>query len=144
MVYIRDGHRGTATVTPGPSDKVLADSERESQSPTEREGAGDTPKAVVSEFGLEVQSLTADLARSLGLPPGTKGLLVSGVKDGSPADAAGIQQGDVITKVVRDHKPAPLANVKEFQNLASKTDELAVYVQRDKLGRFVVLSKSAK
>ena len=50
----------------------------------------------------------------------------SSVKDGSPAEAAGIQEGDVITKVVRDHKPQPLTSVKEFEELSSKTDELAL------------------
>ncbi len=97
-----------------------------------------------ADFGLEVQPLTADLAKPLGLPADLKGLLVSSVKDGSPAEAEGIEEGDVITKVVRDHKPQPLTSVKDFQDLASKTDELAVYVQKGKVGRFVVLSKSAK
>ena len=35
----------------------------------------------------------------------------------------------MITKVIRDRKLQPLTSVKEFQDLASKSDELAVYVQ---------------
>ena len=88
----------------------------------------------ISGFGLEVQPLTADLAKPLGLPADLKGLLVSSVKDGSPAEAAGIEEGDVITKVIRDHKPQPLTSVKDFQDLAAKNDELAVYVQKGKVG----------
>ena len=51
----------------------------------------------------------------------------------------------MITKVVRDRKIQPLATVKEFQDLASKSDELAFYVQSGKsAGRFVTLSKAKK
>ena len=80
----------------------------------------------------------------LGVPSDVKGVAVSDVKDGSPAEAAGIQAGDVITKVIRDRKFQPLSTVQEFQEAASKTDELALYVQSGKAGRLVVLSKNAK
>ena len=56
----------------------------------------------------------------------------------------GIEEGDVITKVIKDRKIQPLTSVKEFQDLASKSDEMAFYVQKGKVGRYVVLSKNAK
>ena len=87
--------------------------------------------------------MTADLAKPLGLPADLKGLLVSSVKDGSPAAAAGIEEGDVITKIIRDHKPQAVTSVKDFQALAAKNDELAVFVQKGKIGGFVVLSKKS-
>ncbi len=87
-------------------------------------------KTAISDFGLEVQPLTAELAKPLGLPADLKGLLVSSVKEGSPAEAAGIEEGDVITKVIRDRKLQPLTSVKDFQDLAAKQNELAIYVQR--------------
>ena len=78
-------------------------------------------------------------------PAGAKGLLVSQVKEGSPAEAEGIKEGDVITKVVHDRQIQPLSSVKEFQDLASKADELSFYVQSGKApGRFVTLSKAKK
>ena len=101
-------------------------------------------KTAISAFGLEVQPLTAELAKPLGLPADLKGVVVSSVKEGSPAAEAGIQEGDVITKVVRNQEIQPLTSVKDFQDLASKADELALYVQSGKLGRFVTLSKNAK
>ncbi len=76
--------------------------------------------------------MTSDLAKPLGLPADQKGLLVSSVKEGSPAADEGIEEGDVITKVIRDRKIQPLTSVKDFQDLASKSDELSVYVQRGK------------
>lgn len=47
-------------------------------------------------LGLNVRPLTKENARSLGLPTDTQGLLVVGVKPGSAADKAGLQNGDVI------------------------------------------------
>jgi serine protease Do len=71
-----------------------------------------------------------------------QGLLISSVKEGSPAEAAGLEEGQVITKVVTDRKIQPVKTVKEFQDLAGKSDELAVYVQSPKgPSRFVTLSK---
>jgi len=47
--------------------------------------------------GVDVQELTADLARQVGAKPGD-GVLVAGVQDGSPAADAGIKPLDVITE----------------------------------------------
>jgi serine protease Do len=47
-------------------------------------------------LGVSVQSVTSDIAASLGLPQ-VKGALVSEVQTGSPADRAGVRRGDVIT-----------------------------------------------
>ncbi|HEX3449040.1 MAG TPA: PDZ domain-containing protein, partial [Isosphaeraceae bacterium] len=69
------------------------------------------------------------------------GLLVATVKEGSAAAEEGIQEGDVITKVIKDRKIQPVTSVKDFQDLVSKNDEVSFYVQRGKLGRYVTLSK---
>ena len=66
-------------------------------------------KTSISAFGLEVQPLTEELAKPLGLPAQLKGVVVSSVKEGSPASEAGIQEGDVITKVVRNRRIQPMA-----------------------------------
>src|SRR5262249_12389613 len=112
----------------------------------DRESRSTEPaKTAISDFGLEVQSLTPDLAKSLDLPAGLKGLLVGQVKDGSPAEAEGIKQGGGTTKVVPEPKIQPLTRVNDFASLASKSDELTIYVQSGKSrGRFVTLSKAKK
>jgi Do/DeqQ family serine protease len=51
-----------------------------------------------SKLGVNVQPLTPDLAESLGLPD-AHGALVSGVEPGSPAEHAGLKQGDVIVSL---------------------------------------------
>ena len=48
-------------------------------------------------IGVQIGPVAKDVAESLGLGK-TQGALVSGVESGSPADKAGIEAGDVITK----------------------------------------------
>jgi serine protease Do len=48
-----------------------------------------------SKLGVNIQTLTPDLAESFGMSD-AHGALVSGVEPGSPADHAGLKQGDVI------------------------------------------------
>jgi serine protease Do len=50
-----------------------------------------------SWIGVQIQSLTPELAKSYGLPS-TSGALVAEVLPGSPAEKAGIQSGDVLTR----------------------------------------------
>ena len=140
--FVREGREKTASIVPAPSDKVVFDMERENGSAdhSEKSESGST---AISGFGLEVQPLTDELTKQLDLPAGVKGLVVTDVKQGSPAAEAGIQAGDVITKVVRNRKIQPLTSVKEFQSLASSS-ELAIVVQTGKLSRFVTLSKAPK
>lgn len=49
-------------------------------------------------IGVEIQPVTSEISESLGLK-GEKGALVSNAQDGSPAKAAGVVAGDVITAV---------------------------------------------
>jgi serine protease Do len=138
--FIREGKERSVSVVPASADKVVFEQEREhdGQNPVEPE------KTTINDFGLEVQPLTSALAKQLGIPEKQKGLFVSSVKSGSPAAEEGIEEGDVITKVIRDRKVQPLTTVKEFQDLTSKSDELSLYVQTGKVGRYVTLSKKAK
>jgi serine protease Do len=141
LTYYRDGKKRTTTITPAPSDQVVFAQEKGSSGT--RESRSESAKTTINDFGLEVQPLTSELARSMGLAGDLQGLLVSSVKEGSPAAAAGIEAGNVITKVVRDRKIQPVKSVQEFQELTSKADEIAVFVQSSEgLGRFVTLSKA--
>lgn len=50
-------------------------------------------------LGIAPQSLTADLAESLGLPRDRRGVLVAEVIAGTPAAEAGLRNGDVIIRI---------------------------------------------
>jgi len=111
--FLRDGKERTASIVPAPAENVVFDIERDARS--DRKPSPTEPaKTTINGFGLEVQPLTPELARPLGLPTNTKGVVVSSVKDGSPAEAAGIQEGDVITKIIRNKQIQPVTNVKDF------------------------------
>jgi len=138
IVFLRDGKPHTERIVPVAADEKVAEVEKEAAKAPE----GD--KGTVTEFGIAVQPLTSELAKPLGIPDDVAGLLVTSVKEGSSAAESGIQEGDVITKVVRDRKFQPMTSVKAFQELAAKSNELAVRVQRGKEGRIVNLVKSPK
>jgi serine protease Do len=144
--FLRDGKHQTTSIVPAPAENVVFDIEREGRSGERQSGPSEPAKTSINSFGLEVQPLTSDLAKQLGLPTSQKGVVISSVKEGSPADAAGLEEGDVITRVVRDKKIHDLTGVKEFQDLASRADELSIYVRsgRGGAGGFITLSKHAK
>ena len=50
-------------------------------------------------LGIEAQQLTSELASALKMPPDTKGVVVTGLLRGGPADRAGLQPGDVIVSI---------------------------------------------
>jgi len=142
--YLRDGKEHTAEVLLGSSEKVVFEQEKD-RSPSEPEAKHEDAKTSINDFGLEVQPLTPELLKGFGLPKDTQGLLVSSVKEDSPADVVGIKAGAVITQVVRDKKILPVKDVKEFRDLASKSDELMVFVKSNEIpGAFVTLSKAKK
>ena len=60
------------------------------------------PAAALADrlFGMQLQDLTPELTAALGLIPG-RGVLVSAVEPGSPADEAGIERGLVIYRIGR-------------------------------------------
>ena len=47
-------------------------------------------------LGVAAQAMQAEDAETLGLPKGTRGVMITEVTPGSPADKAGIKRGDVI------------------------------------------------
>lgn len=50
-------------------------------------------------MGIFVQYLTPELAQAMGYPATTQGALVSQVNEKSPAEAAGLKSGDIITQI---------------------------------------------
>jgi S1-C subfamily serine protease len=53
-------------------------------------------------LGVQVVPLDDTVASQLGLPPGTRGAAIGGVIPGSPAEEAGIREGEVIVEVDGD------------------------------------------
>lgn len=79
-----------------------------------------------NELGLTVESLTADIARQIGVSPRTEGVVVSEVEPGSSAEEATLRRGDVITTV----NGQPVTNVEDFERiLASESADKGYRMQ---------------
>ena len=57
--------------------------------------------APAQKLGIALQTLTPDLARTMGIERGARGAVVAEVAPGGPAAAAGVREGDVILEVDR-------------------------------------------
>ena len=80
-------------------------------------------------LGVGIQNLNSDLAQSFGVKD-LNGVLINSVKAGSPADKAGIKQGDVITAI----GGAKVSDTNELRNRVAGTapgTEIGVTVSRN-------------
>ncbi len=88
--------------------------------------------------GVEVHSLTPDIARQLGLPHGISGVVISDVAADSAASQAGLEAGDVIMEINRQ----PVASVSEFKRVSGrlgKSDSVLLLINRRGSRLFVVI-----
>jgi serine protease Do len=69
---------------------------------------GRSPAESRGKLGLGLASLTPNIAAELGIDGHAKGAVVTSVRDGSPAQEAGLQQGDIIVEV--DRRPVSTAD----------------------------------
>lgn len=79
-------------------------------------------------LGMTVREITPDIARQLELES-TKGVIISDVRPGSPADAAGLQRGDVIIEINRKN----IADLDDYRRETAgikKGDTLLMLVKR--------------
>ena len=90
LEIIRGGQRQKLNVTIEQLPKDLSVARR-------GERDDDKSESKFDKFGLELRTLTKDLARQFGLKA-TTGVVVTGVEEGSLADQSGIKAGDMIEK----------------------------------------------
>ena len=68
--------------------------------------------------GLSAETLTPDIAKQLGLPTDTYGVVVDGVDSGSMAEETGLRRGDVIQEV--NHQK--IANMADFSRAVRQSE----------------------
>ncbi|MGZ3429346.1 MAG: Do family serine endopeptidase, partial [Polyangia bacterium] len=128
----RDGQ----TVHLTPTTAELPGDERQASRGGES-GGGATNNAQKAKLGLGLSSMTPMLAERLGADPKIRGAVITSVREGSPAQEAGLQQGDVIVEV--DRKPVQSADdaVKTLAN--DRAGGHLVRVRRGDVALFVVI-----
>ena len=90
-----------------------------------------------TDIGMEVNELTRELARKYGISE-TKGVLVTYVENDSPAERAGIREGDIIIEVNRE----AVKNLDEYYKAtkqAKKGDKILFWIKRGRSSQFVVV-----
>ena len=90
--YLRNGSEYNAKVTLGEFQAKTGDAD---------DSANPNAEPISGKLGLSLQPLTPQIADQLELKNVKSGLVVADVQEGSPADDAGIEQGDVIMQVNR-------------------------------------------
>jgi serine protease Do len=102
-------------------------------------GSGETEEQSGEKLGLAVAPVTPEVARQLGIEPGS-GVLVRAVKAGSTAEDAGLQPGDVILEVNRK----AVKSVESFKSAVSnskKGESLLFLVRRGDSTVFLALKQ---
>ena len=134
-----------AMARPGTTAKLkLSRDGKEQELPVEiallPEPPANPPKPLKNESaisGVQVQDLNSQMLRELGLPPEIQGVIVANIPDGSPAEAAGLNRGDVIQEVNRN----PVANMNDFRKAvaAAESRQLLLLINRGGTTMFVAL-----
>jgi len=98
LEILRDGSRRTVSLTLGTF-------------PDDPRGTVAREDTTRPRLGMSVRDLTPDLAERVRLPRGTRGVLVTDVETGEPAEEATLRQGEVIVSV----NGATVESVDEFE-----------------------------
>ncbi len=129
LEYVRDGEKQTASIAVGelPNEKTA---DRGQAGPEEHQG----------KVGLALAPISPEMRGKLDLPEGTKGAIVAAVRPGSPAEAAGIEAGDVVLSVGTKPVASPEEAVRAIR-AASKTKDgtLALRIFRDGQASFIAV-----
>jgi serine protease Do len=88
-------------------------------------------------LGMTVQELTPEIARNLGVSE-SKGVVVTNVEDGTPADEAGIRRSDVIVEV-NQKKVENLRDYRAALGRVGSTESLLLLVRRGSNVLYVAL-----
>jgi serine protease Do len=100
---MRDGQRVNLHVK---TEELKEDSEEEQ------------PAEIPSHLGIEVLEITPDMAKSYGLSRNS-GVVIVRVEEGSPADDAGLDPGDIIVEI----NQKPVKDIEELNNLLAGVKE---------------------
>lgn len=128
---VRDGKPMTVQLTVGtrPSEEQLAGFDPDAEEGNQGNNEQGTQGAAVST-GINVTALTPQIARSIGVDPATKGVVIVGVDPSSDA-AQKVRRADVIVSVNRNPVTTPAEfNAAVGQAKTSRAAQVLLYVTR--------------
>jgi len=113
LTVFREGKQQDVTVKLGeqPEETVAAATPEEQRSNTNATN-------VAENLGMRLAAPSGDMSQRFGLDESAAGAVVTQVRTGSPAATAGLQAGDLITKI----DSTPLKSVDDFREALSKKD----------------------
>ena len=151
---INDEHdlpQAVALTKPGKTADVrlLRDGKEITIAVTIAEMGGETGKSpeegheLSKNLGLTVQDITPEMAQRFEIE-NTKGVVVTGVADGSPAEKAGFTEGDIIRAILRQDKRSLVTNSAEFAKLMKKfqSDKTILFLVERGEGRILLTVKN--
>jgi serine protease Do len=124
--------------------KILRDSQEKTFQVTVAERK-DKPEVAVEKgawkegSGMTVQDITPQIARQMDIPR-TKGVIVTDVEEGSPADEVGIQSRDIILQINK----VTITSMKDYQREMSKKsakNSIMFLIKRGKSTFYVALRR---
>jgi serine protease Do len=129
----RDGKRQTLTVAieSMPKNTEVANREEDQGSPNDSK---------YDKFGLDVRTLTKDLAKQLGTTA-SSGVVIAGVEDGSVAAGNGLKSGDVIEKA-GGQSVTTVADYEKAKTQFSGGDGLVLHIRSTNGKKFFVVLKA--
>ncbi|MCR8921338.1 DegQ family serine endoprotease [Dasania sp. GY-MA-18] len=82
------------------------------------------------QIGVSIQDITPELRKHFNLENGQQGVFITGVSEGSPADKAGLKDGDVII-AIDDEKTTSAGHLRSQIGMRAIGDKVAVTLIRD-------------
>lgn len=138
---VKPGTRAPVTVWRGGKERTLKVQIGEMPQDTVASApARDDSDASEPQLGLQLAPLAPELRYRLGLPENASGALVAGVAPSSPAARAGLQRGDLITRIDKTDVSQPRDVARHARDaLAAGKRTLLLRVNRGGQERFIAL-----
>jgi serine protease Do len=115
---VRDRKETTISVT-------VEELDLEAERPSDTLARGDESAG----FGLTLQDLTPELSRRLRVPTGTRGAVITNIEPRSAAARAGLQTGDIITKVNGEDVETAADTSRALQRVAEDRPALLLVIR---------------
>ena len=135
LQVFRDGQTRDFQVVLGDLDQSEARNGQTEQSVPNGPGSGAAPAKTLK--GMQVQDITPDIARQLGIQRGETGVVITDVDPSSTAADAGLHPGDIIKEV--NHQT--VSNVEQYTRLVSQAGNqpLLLLLERSGVQQFVIV-----